>query len=103
MASGECLRVDGDDHSPATLRQIKAVDAHAENCHETSVTLCFVRGTGRIALNGQRVEYGGKWFEIPRGMQYSVFPETDTVVLTLQKPIRYDFDTKEDPSGSKHP
>jgi hypothetical protein len=104
LMSERCLHTDTEDLSLATLRLLRTTDKHAEYRHETfAVTLCFVRGTGGIAFNGNRVEYGGKWFEIQPGMDYEIFPETDTVMLTLQKPTSHDFDTNEDPSRRKHP
>jgi hypothetical protein len=29
----------------------------------------------------------GKWFDIPRQMEYEIIPQTDTVFLAIQKPI----------------
>lgn len=80
------------------LTYINADDKNVEHRYETSAaTVCFVRGTGKIAINGALVEYGGKWFEIPRMVEYQILPETDTVMLTIQKsPIAAD-DRKEDP------
>ena len=88
----------------ATFRYIKATDKPAEYRDETcAVTLCFVRGTGKIAINGNRVEYSRRWFEIPRRMDYQVFPETDTVMLTLEKPTSSVVDTKADPVRRNQP
>jgi hypothetical protein len=46
-----------------------------------------VRGTGKIAINGVLVDYTGKWFDIPREMEYQIIPKTDTVILAIQKLI----------------
>jgi hypothetical protein len=77
-----------DDTAFCTFTRVQAGE-NVEHRFETSAaTLCFVRGTGKIAINDRVVEYGGKWFEIPRKMEYQIYPETDTLMLTLQKPTR---------------
>jgi hypothetical protein len=53
----------------------------------SAVTLGFIRGAGKIAMNGSLAEYGGKWFEIPRSAEYKILPETETVMLTILKPL----------------
>ena len=70
-----------------TFTRVKVDDKNVEHRFETSAaTLCFIRGTGKIAINDGVVEYGGKWFEIPRKIEYQIFPETDTLILTIRKP-----------------
>jgi len=76
-----------DDVELGSLTYLKAEDRLVEHRYEDSaVTLCFVRGTGKIAIDGSLVEYGGKWFEIPCRVEYQIFPETDTLMLTIHKP-----------------
>jgi hypothetical protein len=46
------------------------------------------------------VDYCGKWFEIPRFVEYQILPETDTLMLTILKPAE---DANGDIySGGKH-
>ena len=57
---------------------IQPTSKSVEYRYETSAaTLCFIRGTGKIAINGVLVEYSGKWFEIPRFVEYQILPESD--------------------------
>ncbi|MGB8114267.1 MAG: hypothetical protein WCF22_10860 [Candidatus Sulfotelmatobacter sp.] len=87
MAGNRGFHFHKDDAGVGTLTYIKAEDRIVEHWYEDSaVTLCFVRGSGKIAIDGSLVEYGGKWFEIPRRVEYQIFPETDTLMLTIQKP-----------------
>jgi hypothetical protein len=84
-----------------TFTRVKVDDKNVEHRFETSAaTVCFVRGTGRIAINGGVVEYGGKWFEIPRKIEYQIFPETDTLILTIRKPEIPSID-KDDTTSDK--
>jgi hypothetical protein len=76
-----------------TFTRVKVDDKKVEHRFETSAaTVFFVRGTGRIAINNGVVEYGGKWFEIPRKIEYQIFPETDTLILTIRKPEIHSID-----------
>ena len=62
-------------------------DKSVEYRYEASAaTLCFIRGTGKISINGSQIEYSGKWFDIPRFVEYQILPETDTLMLTVLKP-----------------
>jgi hypothetical protein len=81
------IHVHKDDFALGALTYIKPNEKSVEYLCETSAaTLCFIRGTGKIAINGALVEYSGKWFEIPRFVEYQIVPETDTVMLTILKP-----------------
>ena len=76
-----------DDFGLGALTYIKPNEKSVEYFYENSAaTLCFIRGTGKIAINGTLVEYSGKWFEIPRFVEYQILPESDTVMLTVLKP-----------------
>ena len=76
-----------DDFALGDLTYIKPNEKSVEYRYETSAaTLCFIRGTGNISINGTLVEYSSKWFEIPRFVEYQIFPESDTVMLTILKP-----------------
>ena len=76
-----------DDFALGALTYIKPNEKNVEYRHEAAAaTLCFIRGTGRIAINGTLVEFSGKWFEIPRFVEYQILPESDTVMLTILKP-----------------
>ncbi len=78
------IHVQKDDFALGALTYIKPNEKSIEYRYETSAaTLCFIRGTGKIAIN---VEYSGKWFEIPRFVEYQILPESDTVMLTILKP-----------------
>jgi hypothetical protein len=77
-----------DDSALGTLVCIKAKHHSVGHSYKSSAgALCFVRGTGKIAINGRLVDYSGKWFDIPHEMEYEIIPETDTVILAIQKPI----------------
>jgi len=76
-----------DDFALGDLTYIKPSEKSVEYRYETSAaTLCFIRGTGKIVINGTLMEYNGKWFEIPRFVEYQILPESDTVMLTILKP-----------------
>jgi len=76
-----------------TFTRVKVDEKNVEYRFETSAaTVFFIRGTGRIAINDGVVEYGGKWFEIPRKIEYQIFPETDTLILTIRKPEAHPID-----------
>ncbi len=67
---------------------MNANNGNVEHRYEPSAAmLYFIRGTGKIAINGSLMEYDGKWFEIPSLVEYQILPETDTVMLTIPKPI----------------
>jgi mannose-6-phosphate isomerase-like protein (cupin superfamily) len=88
------FHVHKDDTALFTFTRVQGDDRNVEHYFETSdATLYFVRGTGKIAINDRVVEYGGKWFEIPRETEYQIFPETDTLMLTIQKPTKDAIDT----------
>jgi len=53
----------------------------------SAATLYFIRGAGKIAINGTLMEYDSKWFEIPPLVEYQILAETDTVMLSIPKPI----------------
>jgi hypothetical protein len=81
------IHVHKHDFGFGALTYVKPDDESVEYRYETSAaTLCFIRGEGKIALNGGLVDYCGKWFEIPRFVEYQILPETDTVMLTILKP-----------------
>ena len=83
-----------DDSAFGNFTYIKPQGKSVEYRFETSAaTLCFIRGTGKIAINGTQVEYDRKWFEIPQFVEYQILPATDTVMLTILKPME---DTDED-------
>lgn len=89
LPGNRSFHVHKDDTALFTFSRIQADDKNVEHRFETSdATVFFIRGTGNIAMNDGVVEYGGKWFEIPRKTEYQIFPETDTLVLTIQKPTR---------------
>ncbi len=87
LARNRSFHLHKDDGALGTLTYIEAEDRIVEHGFgDSAVTMCFVRGSGKIAIDGSLVEYGGKWFEIPRRVEYQIFPETDTLMLTIQKP-----------------
>ena len=87
LRGNRSFHVHQDDTALFTFTRVQANDKNVEHRFETSAaTLCFIRGTGKIAINDKVVEYGGKWFEIPSKIEYQIFPETDTLMLTIQKP-----------------
>ncbi|MGB8061646.1 MAG: hypothetical protein WCF26_07115 [Candidatus Sulfotelmatobacter sp.] len=87
------FHVHKDDSALGTFTYIRANDKNVEHRFETSAaTLYFIGGTGKIAINDSFVEYGGKWFEIPGKIEYQIFPETDTLMLTIQKPTKDTID-----------
>ena len=99
--AGNCsFHVQNDDSAFADFTYIKPQDKGVEYRFETSAaTLCFIRGTGKIAIDGSPVEYDRNWFEIPQFVEYEILPETDTVMLTILKPIE---DTDGDRFWRKH-
>jgi len=87
LPGNQRFHVHKDDFALGDLTYIKPNEKSVEYRYETSAaTLCFIRGTGKIAINGALVEYSGKWFEIPRFVEYQILPESDTVMLTILKP-----------------
>ena len=87
LSGNRRIHVHKDDFALGALTYIKPNEKSVEYRYETSAaTLCFIRGTGKIAINGALVEYSGKWFEIPRFVEYQILPESDTVMLTILKP-----------------
>jgi hypothetical protein len=100
LAGNRSYHVHKDDSAFGDFTYIKPQDKGVEYRFETSdATLCFIRGTGKIAINGSLVEYDRKWFEIPQFVEYHILPETDTVMLTILKPIE---DTDGDIFWRKH-
>lgn len=89
--------VHDDDASLGTLAYLNSkVETGAHRC-VNSATLCFIRGTGRIAMNNTSLAYhDGKWFEIPGGTTYRIFPDADTVMLTIQKSAGTSVDAREE-------
>jgi hypothetical protein len=88
LAGNRSLHVHKDESAFGNFIHIKPQDKSVDYRFETSaVTLCIIRGTGKIAINGSLVEYDRKWFEIPQFVEYQILPETDTVMLTILKPI----------------
>jgi hypothetical protein len=87
LPGNRSFHVHKDDTALFTFTRVQANDQKVEHRFETSAaTLCFIRGTGKIAINDRVVEYGGKWFEIPSKIEYQIFPETDTLMLAIRKP-----------------
>ena len=100
LSRNRIFHVHKDDSSLFTFTRINTNDKKVEHRFEISAaTLCFIRGTGKIAINDSLVEYGGKWFEIPRMIEYQIFPETDTVMLTIQNPTKDSIDKDDARSG----
>lgn len=86
LEGNRSLHVHKDDSAFFSFTSLRTND-HVEHRFEASAaTLCFIRGTGKIAIHDRLVEYGGKWFDIPLRTEYQIFPETDTVMLAIQKP-----------------
>jgi mannose-6-phosphate isomerase-like protein (cupin superfamily) len=86
LAAGPDVGVRDYDPALGTLKYLSARKKSVALRSETSATLCFIRGTGKMAVRDASVEYrDGKWFEIPGMSAYQIFPETDTVLLTIQK------------------
>ena len=97
------FHVHKDDTSFFTFTRVQASDKNVEHRFETSAaTLCFIRGTGKIAINDSFVEYGGKWFEIPGKIEYQIFPETDTLMLTIQRPTKDSIDDDTSSEGATY-
>jgi len=71
LAASRKAAIHDDDTSLGTLAYLNAkVKTGAHRC-ESSATLCFIRGSGRIAVNNTSLAYyDGKWFEIPGGTAY---------------------------------
>ncbi len=100
LAGNRSFHVHRDDSAFGNLDYLEPQDKNVEYRLETSAaTLCFIRGTGKIAINGSLMEYDRKWFEIPEFVEYQILPETDTVMLTILKPIE---DTDGDTLWRKH-
>jgi hypothetical protein len=88
LAGNRSLHAHKDDLAFSNFTYIKPQGKSVEYRFETSAaTVCFVHGTGKIAINGSLVEYDRKWFEIPQFVKYQILAETDTVMLTILKPI----------------
>ena len=88
LPGNRSFHVHKDDSALGNLSYINAEDKGVEHRFEPfATTLCFIRGAGKIAINGSLVQYDRKWFEIPRLVEYQIFPETDTVMLSIPKPI----------------
>jgi len=86
LAGNRSFHVHKDDTAFFSFTPVPANDKNVEHRFETSAaTLCFIRGTGKIAINDSLVEYSRKWFEIPGKIEYQIFPETDTLMLTIRK------------------
>ncbi len=82
------LQIDQDEMAFGNLTYINANDNNIEHRNEPcAATLYFIRGSGKIAINGSLMEYDSKWFEIPPLIEYQILPETDTVMLSIPKPI----------------
>ena len=82
------FHVHKDDSALGDFDYIRPQGKSVEYRLETSAaTLCFIRGTGKIVIDGSLMEYDRKWFEIPQFVEYQILPETDTVMLTILKPI----------------
>jgi hypothetical protein len=91
-----------DDFASGALTYIKPNEKSVEYRYKAAAaTLCFIRGIGKIAINGGLVDYSGKWFEIPRFVEYQILPETDTVMLTILKPAE-DADRDTHSGGNIH-
>ncbi len=88
LSGNRSFHVHKDESALCNFAEIKPQNKSVEYRLETSpATLCFIRGTGKIAINGSVVDYDRKWFEIPQFVEYQILPETDTVMLTILKPI----------------
>jgi mannose-6-phosphate isomerase-like protein (cupin superfamily) len=93
------LDVHDDDAEFGSLAYVKA-NSPAFRYRSAAVTLCLLRGKGKIKINDSSVEYHeGKWIEIPRKSEYEILPETDTVMLELAKPTRTFGDSAENPAA----
>lgn len=89
--------VHDDENSLGRLVYLNAKGTTGMRQCENCTTLCFIRGTGRIAIKDASVAYhDGKWFEIPGGTSYQIFPDTNTVVLTIQNSSRLPVDVNEE-------
>lgn len=91
LSAGRDARVCDDDPAMGTLKYLSARNKSVALRSDTSATLCFIRGSGKMAVRDASIEYhDGKWFEIPDMTEYRIFPEADTVLLTvlltIQKP-----------------
>lgn len=77
---------DTDDLAMGTLTCVRVENQGVAHCYRIHAgALCFVRGTGKIAIDGTLVDYAGKWFDIPKRMEYRIIPETDTVILNIKQ------------------
>lgn len=86
LSGNRSFHVHKDDSALGNFTHISPQDKSVEYRFETcGATLCFIRGTGKIAINGSLVEYDRKWFEIPQFVEYQILPETDTMMLTILK------------------
>jgi hypothetical protein len=100
LSGNRSIHVHKDDSAFGNFTYISPQAKSVEYRFETSAaTLCFIRGTGKIAINGSLLEYDRKWFEIPQFVEYEILPETDTVMLTILKPIE---DTNNDSFWRQH-
>jgi hypothetical protein len=104
LAVSRKAAVHDDDTALGTLAYLNAkVKTGAHRC-VSSASLCFIRGTGRIAINNTSLAYhDGKWFEIPGGAAHQIFPDTDTVMLTIQKSAGTSVDVGEERSLRRLP
>jgi mannose-6-phosphate isomerase-like protein (cupin superfamily) len=97
LAVSRKAAVHDDDTSLGTLAYLNAKGKTGAHRCVSSATLCFIRGTGRIAINNTSLAYhDGKWFEVPSGTTYRIFPDTDTVMLTIQKSTGTSVDAREE-------
>lgn len=98
------IHVHEEDMVWGTFTYLKANGKNVKQRYETSAaTLYFLRGTGKMAINDASVEYhDGKWFEIPRDTEDLIFPDTDTLVLTIRKPTRASIDTAENTVSARN-
>ena len=100
LSGNRRFHVHKDDSAFGNFTYVRPQAESVEYRFETSAaTLCFIRGTGKIAINGSLVEYDRKWFEIPQFIEYQILPETDTVMLSILKPAE---DTDNNPFWRKH-
>jgi hypothetical protein len=91
------FNVRDDDAEFGSLAYVMAKSS-AFRYQSAAVTLCLLRGKGKIKINDSSVEYHeGKWIEIPLKSEYEILPETDTVMLELAKPARAFDDAAENP------
>lgn len=63
-------------------------DRNVKHHHQNyDATLCFIYGDGRVLVGDKYVTYNkGSCFKVPKTVVHQIFPDTETLMVTLQNP-----------------